>query len=91
MPRRSAAEGGRDDDLAAEELDRPRIGAKDSGEDLAEGGLAGAVGADEAMALGGPHSQIDAAQGLGAAEALAHTADAEGGVSKAGLAGPRCR
>ena len=79
-----ALRGGRrrDGDLVAEELKGARIGTQDAGEDLAERGLARTVGPDEAVTLGGADSHIDAAQGLGAAEALAHAADSEGRLAE---------
>ena len=47
----------------------------DAGEDLDQRRLAGAVGAEEGVDLAAPDRQVDAAQGLGAAEALVQIAD----------------
>ena len=73
--------GGEDDGLAAQ-LDGPRGGALNTGEDLHEGGLAGAVLADESDHLALMDLEVDAPQGVGRAEGLGDVTAGEhdGGV-----------
>ena len=73
--------GGEDDGLAAQ-LDGSRGGALNTGEDLHEGGLAGAVLADESDHLALMDLEVDAPQGVGRAEGLGDVTAGEhdGGV-----------
>ena len=86
--------------IGAEEPGAPVVGADHAQQDAQGGGLARAVGAEEARHLTGGDAQIQAVQGAGGAaapaEALGQAHDVDGGrgavgMSRAGSAGiDRC-
>ena len=57
------------------------VGRVQAGDDVEEGGLAGAVGADQAVDLARIDGDADVGQGLQAAEALGHAIDLENCVA----------
>ncbi len=59
-----------DRDRPALDLDRPRIGGVGAEEDIHQGGLAGAVLAEETEDVAGIQRQVDLRRGLHLAEAL---------------------
>jgi len=61
--------------VAAEEDDRAGVGAQQPEEDAQGRGLAGAVGAEEAVDLAGPDLEVEAVEGDGRAEGLVEVAD----------------
>lgn len=63
--------GRRDAYLAAKNLNSPAVGTENACQNLGEGGLAGAVCPDQAMALASQNLHGHASEGLNSAEALA--------------------
>src|SRR5262249_18728778 len=57
-------------DVAAGEVDRPRVGREVAGELAHQGGLAGAVGTDQGVDLAVAHVDLDVVGGKQAAETL---------------------
>src|SRR5712691_2373102 len=81
-------------DVLAVELDRPGVGGNEADDDVEAGGLAGAVGAEQADDLAALHRHTDVAQHRAALKALAETVADEPAIvgDKArSLAGPLAR
>ena len=70
MPSRATAAGLRAGDVAAVEDDLPGGRLEELGEQVEDGGLAGAVGADQRMDGAAPHLEVDAAHGREARNSL---------------------
>jgi hypothetical protein len=64
-------------DIAAEQQDLARGGGQGPGDDVEERGLARSVGPDDRLPVAGEHLQIDAPDGLQAAEALGEASELE--------------
>ena len=79
--------GGEAVDAAAAEQYAADRGAGDAGDHVEQGGLAGAVGADDAEQLAGPHVEVHGVGGEHAAEAAAHSLKLQqrGGVVQPGV------
>jgi hypothetical protein len=76
-------------DVAAVDLDRALVLGVEAGDGAQERGLAAARGAEEADELAAGDVEVDGAQGLEAAEALAEAADAQEGGGLGGHASPK--
>ena len=61
--------------VAAEQLDGAAVGAQQAEQDPDGGGLAGAVGAEEAVHLARGHGEVEAVQSDGGSERLAEPGD----------------
>ena len=83
--------GARDLDDLAVELDGPGVRCVDAGEHLDEGGLAGAVVADERDDLALVHPEVDVGERLHRAEALGDAAHRQDALARASRAGGRQR
>ncbi len=64
----------------AGQFETAAVGCVEAGEDIEEGGLAGAIGADQAIDLAALDGDAHLAQGLQAAEALGNAGNFEYGV-----------
>ena len=75
----------------AVELDAPGVRLDQPGDHVEHGGLAGAVGAEQADRLAAPHIDADAAHHLALAEALLDPMRRQVGVADLGTRGPPAR